>query len=112
MAYPLRSYLNDQAWGDWAKELVELTNNKAQLLLAGHSHVAKITEPEAGGDNGMATYPVLRGSIRSNKYTDREGISPLEFTGTAVEIVGNTATIQLTTANKKVHSTYTLTANS
>ncbi len=102
MAYPLSGYLNEScAWSDWANELVNLTNNKTDLLISGHSHRTDFIEPNTE-DNAKATFPVLRGSLRSNKYSDREGISPNEFTGTAIEIINGKITVKFTNANKQI----------
>lgn len=98
MSYPLSGYLDEHcSWHDWAKELVELTNGKTDLLISGHSHRADF-HPVNSEENKFANYPVLRGSLRSNKYTDREGVSPNEFTGTAIEINGTNISIKFTNA--------------
>lgn len=102
MAYPLSGYQAEKcAWHDWAKELVDLTCGKTQLAICGHSH--KTDYAEVGtADNAVASYPVLRGSIRSNKYADKEGVSPFEFTGCAIELKDKKVNIKFTNANKKV----------
>lgn len=107
MSYPLSGYQNENcSWHDWAKELVDLTNGKTDLLLSGHSHRADIHMPNSE-ENKVADYPVLRGSLRSNKYTDREGVSPNEFTGTAIEINGSKINIKFVNANHSVQKEIT-----
>lgn len=102
MSYPLSGYLDEHcAWHDWAKQLVDLTKGKTDLLLSGHSHRADIHMPNLG-ENLIADYPVLRGSLRSDKFTDREGVSPNEFIGTAIEINGNQINIKFTNSKHKV----------
>lgn len=109
MSYPLSGYINESCtWHDWAKELVQLTNFKTDLLISGHSHKTDFIKPNTD-DNTLATYPVLRGSLRSNKYGDREGVSPNEFTGTAIEIKGNSINIKFTNAKNQVKSDFTIT---
>ena len=44
----------------------------------------------------------MRGSIRSNKYADKEGISPFEFTGTAIELKDGKITLKFINAKKEV----------
>ncbi|MDE6868246.1 MAG: metallophosphoesterase [Clostridia bacterium] len=108
MAYPLSGYQAAScSWHGWARELVELTEGKTRLALCGHSHKTDYIEP-GDPDNAKASYPVLRGSIRSNKYPDKEGISPLEFTGTALEIKDGKVMIKFTNANKKVLAEHVL----
>lgn len=102
MPYPLSGYLSDKCvWHEWARELVTLTNGKAQLAVCGHSHKTDFAQTGTE-DNGVADFPVLRGAIRSNVYSDREGVSPGEFTGTAIEIKDNVAYIKFTNAKKQV----------
>ena len=102
MAYPLSGYQAEScSWHGWAKELVELTNNAADFAICGHSH--KTDYADCGTwDNAVATYPVVRGSIRSNKYSDKEGVSPFEFTGTAIEIKDKSISFKFTNAKKQV----------
>ena len=59
-------------------------------------------------DNAIAPYPVLRGSIRSNRYADREGVSPAEFTGTAIEIKDGKINIKFTNAKKQIMKEFEL----
>lgn len=102
MAYPLSGYQSEKcSWSGWARELVELTNNAADLAICGHSHKTDFA-PAGTWDNAVASYPVLRGSIRSNKYADKEGISPFEFTGTAIEIKDGKVGFKFTNAKKQV----------
>ncbi|MDE6441862.1 MAG: metallophosphoesterase [Clostridia bacterium] len=101
MAYPLSGYVSDNChWSGWAKELISLTDG-ADLALCGHSH--KTDYAEVGTwDNAIANYPVLRGSIRSNRYSDREGVSPAEFTGTAIEIKDGKINVKFTNTKKQI----------
>ena len=103
MPYPLSGYAG--RWNGWAQELIELTSGKADFALCGHSHKTIYT-PDGTDDNAIADYPVVRGSIRSNKYHDKEGVSPFEFTGTAIEIIGGEVTVKFTNAKKQVLETY------
>ena len=104
MAYPLSGYQSEKcAWHEFARELVELTD--VDFALCGHSHRTDATLP-ATPDNAVADFPVIRGSIRSNRYPDKEGVSPFEFTGTAIEIVGGEVTFKFTNAKKQVLGTY------
>ena len=50
----------------------------------------------------FAGFPVLRGAIRSNKYADKEGVSPFELTGTAIEIMDGNISIRFTNAKGKI----------
>lgn len=108
IAFPLSGYQSEKKfWHEWARELVELTNGKARLALCGHSH--KVDLADVGTwDNAVADYPVLRGSIRSNKYFDKEGVSPFEFTGTAIELKDGKINIKFTNAKKNVLGEKTL----
>ena len=101
IAYPLSGYQAEKcAWHDFARELVELTNYDADFALCGHSHKTDLTFSKTE-DNAVASFPVVRGSIRSDKYPDREGVSPFEFTGTAIEIKDGTLTFKFTNSNKR-----------
>ncbi len=108
MAYPLSGYIEDKnSWSGWAKELVSLTNGKTDLLLSGHSH--KTDFIKAGtDDNKIADFPVLRGSLRSNKYSNKEGVSPNEFTGTAIEIIGGKINVKFTNAKGEIKNEFWL----
>lgn len=108
MAYPLSGYLREKCpWHEWAKELVALTSGKTQLAICGHSH--KTDFATAGSsDNMLADFPVLRGSIRSDKYPDKEGVSPFEFTGTAIELKDRKIIMKFTNSDKKVLGEHTM----
>lgn len=107
MAYPLSGYQAEScSWSDWAQELVELTNLDADFAICGHSHKTDVTLSDTW-DNAVANYPVVRGSIRSNKYPDKEGVSPFEFTGTAIEIKDGNLSFKFTNAKKQVLETHT-----
>lgn len=107
MAYPLSGYVSDRChWSGWAKELITLTDG-ADLALCGHSHKTDYAEVNTW-DNAIANYPVLRGSIRSNRYSDREGVSPTEFTGTAMEIKDGKINVKFTNAKKQILSEFTI----
>ncbi|MDE7158375.1 MAG: metallophosphoesterase, partial [Clostridiales bacterium] len=102
IAFPLSGYVSEKChWHDWARELVSLTNDGAQLALCGHSNK---TDFAAAGteDNALANYPVVRGSIRSNAYAAQEGISPFQFTGTALEFKDGKISVKFTNAKNKV----------
>ncbi len=102
MAYPLSGYVSEKChWHDWARELVELTEDKAELAVCGHSHKT-VLDAVGTDDNAIAGFPVLRGAIRSNKYADKEGVSPFEFTGTAIEIMDGNISIRFTNAKGKI----------
>lgn len=105
MAFPLSSYHTPaRHWYKWAAELVDLTGNSADLAICGHSHKTKIDY----GKDVKTAYPVVRGAIRSNKYADREGVSPFEFTGTAIELSDGKINVKFTNAKKQVLNDYTL----
>ncbi len=107
MAYPLSGYqAKSCSWSGWAQELVELTNLAADFAICGHSHKTDVTLSDTW-DNAVANYPVVRGSIRSNKYPDKEGVSPFEFTGTAIEIKDGNLSFKFTNAKKQVLETHT-----
>lgn len=109
MAYPLSGYLADSCpWHEWAKELINLTDKQTDLAICGHSHRTDFIEPNTE-DNAVASFPVLRGSLRSNKYSDREGATPFEFTGTAIEIIGNNINIKYTNAKKVIMKEFNIT---
>ncbi len=59
-------------------------------------------EQAGSDDNRLAHFPVVRGSIRSNRYADKAGVAPYEFTGTAIEIDGKAINIKFTNAEKRV----------
>ena len=102
IAYPLSGYVSEKChWHGWARELVALTDNKVKLAVCGHSHVTKY-EQAGSDDNRLAHFPVVRGSIRSNRYADKAGVAPYEFTGTAIEIDGKEINIKFTNAEKRV----------
>ena len=102
IAYPLSGYVSEKChWHGWARELVSLTDNKVKLAVCGHSHVTKY-EQAGSDDNRLAHFPVVRGSIRSNRYADKAGVAPYEFTGTAIEIDGKAINIKFTNAEKRV----------
>ncbi len=105
MPYPLSGYAGK--WNGWAKELIELTSGKADFALCGHSHKTIFT-PDGTDDNAIADYPVVRGSIRSDRYADKEGVSPFEFTGTAIEIKDGKITVKFTNSNKQVLNSFTV----
>ena len=108
MPYALSGYLSENRfWHEWARELVELTKGKTRLAICGHSHKT-VLESAGTADNPLADYPVLRGSIRSNKYAGKEGISPFEFTGTAIELKDGKITLKFTNANKEVLAEHVL----
>jgi hypothetical protein len=109
MAYPLKGYTSEScSWNEWARELISLTDSQAKLAVCGHSHKLDYALPAEGGDNNLSSYPVLRGSLRSNDSYQVEGISPLTFTGTAIECKGGNITMQFTNAKGKVLKTNTL----
>ena len=102
IAYPLSGYVAGKyLWSDWARELVSFTKEKAQLALCGHSHKIDFAAADTA-DNALADYPVVRGSIRSNAYADKEGISPFQFTGTALEFKDGKINVKFTNAKGKV----------
>lgn len=102
MAYPLAGYTSDAShWGGWAKELISLTKD-CDLALCGHSHRTDYFGANEG--ENTAPFPVVRGSIRSNRRTHGEGVSVFEFTGTAIELKGGTINIKFTNAKKQVLS--------
>lgn len=104
IAYPLSGYTADAChWSAWAKEWVKLTDG-ADLALCGHSHRTDIQS--ADGDENTATYPVVRGALRSNRRTRGEGVSVFEFTGTAIELKDQTVSIKFTNAKRQVVSEY------
>ena len=100
--YPLSGYQSEKkSWSGWARELASLTAGKAQLALCGHSHKTHFAE-EGTPDNEVVGFPVARGAIRSNKYPDRAGVSPFEFTGTAIELKDNKISIKFTNARHSI----------
>lgn len=101
MAYPLSGYTGESChWSGWAKELVSLTVG-ADLSICGHSHRTDF-KSVGEDDNTIAPYPVVRGSLRSNTRAHGEGVSPFEFTGTAIELKDGTINIKFTNAKMKV----------
>ncbi len=106
IAYPLSGYISDSChWNEWARELTALTSG-AQLAVCGHSHRTDFQFKT--DDNPIADYPVLRGSLRSNVRAYGEGVSPFEFTGTAIEIIDGSINIKFTNAKKQVLETHSL----
>lgn len=101
IAYPLAGYVSEKChWGNYAREWVVLTNGKADLAICGHSHRTDFQLKT--DDNPLAEYPVLRGSLRSNTRAHGEGVTPFEFTGTAIELKNGTVEIKFTNAKKQV----------
>ncbi len=99
MAFALSDY---KRFPEWTQELVELTDEKYDLCISGHSHVLSYSQAET---ETTTSYPVIRGSIRSNTRTRGEGVDPSAFTGTAIECIGGNITAMFTNSKGEVRDT-------
>lgn len=83
----------------------ELTQKMGvELLLSGHSHKTEFLSP--GESYNITDYPAVIGSLRSDRYSDRDGISEFQFTGTAVEITDKGYRVSFTNSKHEVKETY------
>lgn len=96
MPFALTEYTS---FPEWTKQLAAATAGKFDLCISGHSHLLDYTE---AGEGTRADYPVLRGSIRSDYRAKGEGISPYQFTGTALECAGGTLRARFTNSKGEV----------
>ena len=96
MAFPLSDY---ERFPEWTEELTAATDGRFDVCISGHSHVLDYAE---AGTETRTSYPVIRGSIRSNRRTSGEGVNPFEFTGTAIECTGGNMNVKFTNSNREV----------
>lgn len=96
MAFGLADY---KRFPDWTQKLNSLTDGKFDLCVSGHSH--RLHFAEAGTDT-LTSYPIIRGSIRSDHRTDGEGVFPFTFTGTAIECIDGHITAKFTNSKHEV----------
>ena len=96
MAFPLSDY---ERFPEWTEELTAATDGRFDVCISGHSHVLDYAE---AGTETRTSYPVIRGSIRSNRRTSGEGVNPFEFTGTAIECTGGNMNVKFTISNREV----------
>ncbi len=96
MAFALSDY---NRFPEWTEELIATTDGMFDLCISGHSH--KLDYAEAGTDTNTS-YPVLRGSIRSNTRSSGEGVLPTAFTGTAIECKDGSITAWFTNSKGNI----------
>lgn len=70
------------------------------LLICGHSHILQFLEP--GEEYNCTNFIATIGSIRNDRFANRDGISEFQFTGTAVEINDNNYVIRFTNSKREV----------
>ncbi|MCD8040577.1 MAG: metallophosphoesterase [Clostridia bacterium] len=99
MGFALSDY---SRFPEWTAELIEATDGKYDLCLSGHTHV---TDYSPAGTATKTSYPVIRGSIRSNTRASGEGVDPAAFTGTALTCVNGSITAMFTNSKGEVRST-------
>ena len=75
-----------------------------ELLISGHSHRTEYLAPHEGYNT--TSYTAILGSIRSDRFSDRDSISGYQFTGTAVEITDEGYTLSFTNSKHKVMAAY------
>ena len=87
-------------------EFAELTQRMGvELLLSGHSHKTEFLAPYEGYN--ITSYPAVLGSIRSDRYSDKDSVSEFQFTGTAIEITANGYKLSFTNYKHEIKATYT-----
>lgn len=102
MAFPLSDY---ERFPEWTEELTAATDGRFDVCISGHSHVLDYAE---AGTETRTSYPVIRGSIRSNRRTSGEGVNPFEFTGTAIECTGGNMNVKFTNSNREALQEFTI----
>lgn len=86
-------------------KFAELTEKLGvELLICGHSHKTEFLAPYEGYN--ITSFPAILGSIRSDRYPDKDGISEFQFTGTAVEITADGYKLSFTNSRHEVKATY------
>ena len=96
MAFALSDY---ERFPEWRDELVAATDGKFDLCISGHSHILDYAD---AGTGTRTSYPVVRGSIRSNDRTSGESVWPGHFTGTAIECKNGSITAKFTNSDGDV----------
>ena len=96
MAFALSDY---ERFPEWRDELVAATDGKFDLCISGHSHVLDYAEAKT---DTRTSYPVIRGSLRSDSRTSGESVWPGHFTGTAIECKGGKITARFTNSKGDV----------
>ncbi len=99
MAFPLVSY---ERFPEWTERLIAATDGKFDLCVSGHSHLLDYAE---AGTGTRTDYPVIRGSHRSNRAEQGEGVDPAAFSGTAIECRDGSITAKFTNAKGRVLGT-------
>ena len=75
------------------------TDGKFDLCISGHSHVLDYAEAKT---DTRTSYPVIRGSLRSDSRTSGESVWPGHFTGTAIECKDRKITARFTNSKSDV----------
>lgn len=96
MAFALADY---ERFPEWRDKLVAATDGKFDLCISGHSHLLDYAE---AGTGTRTSYPVLRGSHRSNNLEKGESVWPGHFTGTAIECRDGKITAWFTNSDGEV----------
>jgi predicted phosphodiesterase len=87
--------------GETSTEMMHILEEMGtEIMLSGHSHRVQYY-PADEGDNAAA-FPVVLGSLRSDDYTDREGLGGAHFTGMAVEIADGGIEVRFTNSRGEV----------
>ena len=96
MAFALADY---ERFPEWRDELVAATDGKFDVCISGHSHILDYAE---AGTGTRTSWPIIRGSLRSNKRESGESVWPYHFTGTAIECKDGKITAWFTNSNGEV----------
>ncbi|MCD7728951.1 MAG: metallophosphoesterase [Clostridia bacterium] len=102
MAFALADY---NRFPEWTEELNAYTDGYYDLCISGHSHVLDYAEAQTGT---KMSYPVIRGSIRSNTRVRGEGVDISAFTGTAIVCENGGITAMYTNSKGIVRDTITI----
>lgn len=102
--------------GEPARKMVETLNKMdIEFMISGHSHKTIYFEPNTKAPEGSemdgkneANFPVILGSLRNDINSKYETLFGYEFTGTAIEFVGDTTTISFTNSLHQVNETHTI----
>ncbi len=102
--------------GEPARKMLETLNKMdIEFMISGHSHKTIYFEPNTKAPEGSemvgmneANFPVILGSLRNDINSKYETLFGYEFTGTAIEFVGDTTTISFTNSLHHVNETHTI----
>ncbi|MCR4661346.1 MAG: metallophosphoesterase [Clostridia bacterium] len=103
IAFPISEKCNNDICNNMIQNLESLNTS---ILISGHSHKVEYFEPDTS--TNRANFPVVLGSVRSDYYNN-EGLGGAQFTGTAIEITGNTMTLKFTNSKLEVREEHVIT---